>query len=298
MKFRMTTAGFFGPARAGLAALVVMAGAAALLPAAPAAAQDSNLARQLDRLRRDLNDLQRYVYKGERPPEGEAPEPAGDPGVMSRMQVQITQMQDQMRSMNGRVEEVEHRIMVMEQRLDRMAQDLEFRLQAIEDKVGVGGAAQPADESATPEPTGGATQTALAAPGGLAADATPRQQYDHAFELLKDRNYDAAATALQAFLDRNPDDPLAGNALYWLGETRYVQKDYKEAAKVFLDGYKRFPEGAKAPDNLLKLGMSLAALDETDSACKTFAKLRSSFPQAPSRVLRAAESEQKKLKCP
>lgn len=295
----MTIAGHFRPLRAGVVAASLLAAAVVAMTPAPAPAQDSNLARQVDRLRRDLNDLQRYVYKGEKAPEGGAPEAAGDGSVMARMQLQITQMQDQMRTMNGRVEEVEHRIRVMEQRLERMSQDLEIRLQEIEDKIGAaGGPSRPRDESAVPAPGGSSTPTALGLPAGLPKDATPRQQYDYAFELLKDRNYDAAASALQSFLDRNPDDPLAGNALYWLGETRYVQKDYKEAAKVFLEGFKRFPEGAKAPDNLLKLGMSLTALDETSSACKTFDKLRSSFPKAPSRILRAAESEQKRLKCP
>lgn len=286
--------------RPGLLAAVVspwLVAAAVTVAPVPVQAQDSNLARQVDRLRRDLNDLQRYVYKGDAA-QGAAPGAAADSSVMARMQLQITQMQDQMRTMNGRVEEVEHQIRVLEQRLERLSQDLEIRLQEIENRIGAGGGAPPPRQDGADSGSSGTARGSLALPQGLPADATPRQQYDFAFELLKDRNYDAAAAALQSFLDRNPDDALAGNALYWLGETRYVQKNYKEAAKVFLEGFKRFPEGAKAPDNLLKLGMSLAALDETDSACKTFVKLRTTFPESPSRILRAAEAEQKKLKCP
>lgn len=299
----MSNARQFASGMSRIVALTLAAGTLLLLfPAPPAVAQDSNLARQVERLRRDLNDLQRFVYKGGEAPEGgESAAAATDSGVTARMQVQITQMQEQMRSMNGRVEEVEHRMLVLEQRLDRMAQDLEVRLQEIEDRVGGvatadGGNEVAVDDGASDSGNLGTTPEASVL-AGMPDDSSPRQQYDYAFELLKQRDYDSAAVALQAFLDRNPDDQLAGNALYWLGETRYVQKDYKEAAKVFLEGYKRFPEGTKAPDNLLKLGMSLAALDETESACKTFVKLESSFPDAPSRVLRAADSEQKKLKC-
>ncbi len=287
MKIRMTKT---RRASTGIAGALFLAASLAVLPAIPAAAQDSNLARQVERLRRDLNDLQRHVYRGT--PSGTA---TADSGVTARLTLQVTQMQDQMRAMNGRVEEIEHRIRVLEQRLDRMAEDLELRLQSIEDKIAAGGPVRGpgGDTAVTPR----ANDAATAALAAMPKDGTARQQYDYAFEFLKDRDFGTAAVTLQAFLDRNPSDPLASNALYWLGETHYLQKDYREAAKVFLDGYKRFPQGAKAPDSLLKLGMSLAALEEDDSACKTFAKLRSSFPKAPSRILRAAESEQKKLKC-
>jgi len=278
--------------RKQVAVALVIGFAIVAYPAAPVFAQDSNLAREIERLRREIADLQRFVYKGQVPPNSEAA--AADNEVAARLQLQIGQMQDQLREMNGRIEELQHRIDVVEQRLDRMSQDMEIRLREIEDRLAAGAGAPAAAEPDSPPPDAGGAGVALA---GLPKDATPRQQYDYAFELLKTRDYDAAATALQTFLDRNPNDPLAGNALYWLGETRYVQKDYKEAARVFLDGYKRFPDGAKAPDNLLKLGMALAALNETESACKTYAKLLTSFPKAPSRVLRAAESEQKKLKC-
>ena len=107
-------------------AVAAMLGLSILLTAQPAAAQDSgNLARQVERLRRELADLQRHVYKGGQPPVGTTTTPTDggqplSPGVGARMQVQITQMQDQVRTMNGRVEEIQHRIALLEQRLDRM----------------------------------------------------------------------------------------------------------------------------------------------------------------------------------
>ncbi|UCH75826.1 MAG: tol-pal system protein YbgF [Rhodospirillales bacterium] len=260
--------------------------------------------RQVERLRKDLNDLQRYVYRGGGTPAAAAT--AGDTvgtDVAARMQLQISKMQEQLRSMNGRVEEIQHRISVLEQRLDRMADDLEIRLQQIEDAVATGGGGKPLAAPAGVAggaAAGGAVSTqppASPAALGLPADASAREQYDFAFDLLKKRDYGGASVALQAFLDKNPDDPLAGNAIYWLGETHYVQKEYKTAAKVFLDGYQKYPTGAKAPDNLLKLGMSLAAYGDTGSACKTFSKLLSTFPQAPVRITKAAKNEQNKLNC-
>jgi len=299
--------------RAGriVAILIVLLVAGLLLPVeqprAQAQAQDSNLMRKVERLQKELNDLQRYVYKGGATSAGAATSggEAIPTDVAARMQLQISKMQEQLRSMNGSVEEIQHRITVLEQRFDRMADDLEIRLQQIEDAVSRGGTAvlPPVGRGGTTPPAGGSGAVApsslatVPATPGLPDDASPREQYDFAFELLKKRDYSGAGVALEAFLDKNPDHALAGNAIYWLGETHYVQKEYKAAAKVFLDGYQKYPTGSKAPDNLLKLGMSLAAYGDTDSACKTFKKLLATFPKAPVRVTKAARGEQKKLNC-
>lgn len=273
--------------------------AAGTFVAAPVQAQDSSLIRKVERLQKELNDLQSYVYRGGGKPSAGSSQGAVGTDVSARMQLQITRMQDQLRSMNGRVEEVQHRIAVLEQRLERMSDDLEIRLQNIEDAIAKGGGL-----AATTPDSGDGSAAAYSGSGeltvgalGLPADASARDQYDFAFDLLKKRDYQGASVALKSFLDKNPDHTLAGNAIYWLGETHYVQKDYKVAAKIFLDGYQRYPTGAKAPDNLLKLGMSLSALGQTKSACKTFTKLLSTFPKAPARITKSAKTEQKKLKC-
>lgn len=277
-----------------------------LLTVQPAAAQDSgNLARQMERLRKDLADLQKYVYKGGQSAAGTtAVAPAGDSqtqstDVTARMQLQITQMQDQMRSMNGRVEEVQHRITVMEQRLERMSEDLEVRLLAIEDAVASGSvSAAPPAESA-PLENGGSEVATMGTLGTIPAvpDGTPREQYDFAYSLLKKHQWIEGRSALQAFLEKNPKHDLADNAAYWLGETYYINKQYKDAAKAFLDGYKNYPKADKAPDNLLKLGKSLAALNQPDKACTTYGKLLDDYPNSLPRIIKLAKSEQKKLNC-
>ena len=87
-----------------------------------------------------------------------------------------------------------------------------------------------------------------------------------------------------AFVQRYPNDPLAGNAQYWLGETYYVRKDYENAATAFAEGYQKYPESGKAADNLLKLGMSLGNLGKKSEACSAFARLDRDFPTAPANV--------------
>jgi tol-pal system protein YbgF len=126
------------------------------------------------------------------------------------------------------------------------------------------------------------------APAAVAAAATipalpkgtPKEQYDFAIKLLFEQDFDQAETVLRAFLDAHPNDALASNAQYWLGETFYVRQDFSAAAKIFAEGYKKYKDGAKAADNLLKLAMSLASSEKREAACFTLAELDKVFPDA------------------
>jgi tol-pal system protein YbgF len=156
------------------------------------------------------------------------------------------------------------------------------------------GTAPPAAPPATvPAPPAPAAAAAVQLPPG-----TAQQRYAFARSLLNQARYDEAEAAFRAFVDAHADDPLAGNALYWLAETYYVRGRYQEAAATYLDGYQRFSDGAKAPDNLLKLGVSLTRLGEATEACAVFDRLAETFPDAPQPIRRRAERERAGIKCP
>jgi tol-pal system protein YbgF len=150
---------------------------------------------------------------------------------------------------------------------------------------------QAAAPPAAPAPAPAAASN-VALPGGSARD-----QYEYAYALLRQRDYPGAETAFRQFIDRNKTDELTGNALYWLGETHYVRRQFEPAAIAFLDGYKNFPKGSKAPDNLLKLGMSLAGMNRQKEACATLTKLNAEFPDAPQNLKSVADNERRKLAC-
>ena len=144
----------------------------------------------------------------------------------------------------------------------------------------------------------GQTQAASKpASGGILPDTKPRLQYEHAFGLLRQADYAKAENALRAFVEAHPQHALAGNAKYWLGETYYVRENYQQAAVTFAEGFRSYPESRKAPDNLLKLGMSLAEIDKTDKACQIFSQLRGRFPDAAKNILQRAKREQSRLQC-
>ncbi len=160
--------------------------------------------------------------------------------------------------------------------------------------------AQPAPQRApNPGPVAGSQ---LGVTGGAAGDVvlpegTPKAQYDYAFDFLKRQDYTRAETAFREFLKRSPKDPLAGNAQYWLGETHYVRGDYQKAAVEFLNGYQNYPKSNKAPDNLLKLGMAMANIGQTQGACTALGRLTKEYADAGDQIRRSAQQERQKLKC-
>jgi len=292
-----------------------------------AAAQSTDvrpLLDRLDRLERDMNLLQRQVYRGTGP--GGAPVAVSPPDAQSAVnyEVRFSQLEDQMRALTGQIEEINYGLDQLKRRLDTLVSDVDQRLSAIERGGGPAVAqappapqsaprnlaaprgaganpSEPASQSGTlgQVPAARETQTAAApaAESGVLPSGTPQEQYNYAFGLLRQANYPAAEQALRAFIQRYPNDQLTGNAQYWLGETYYVRKDYNNAAAVFAEGYQKYPKGGKAADNLMKLGMSLAQLGQKADACRAFARLDRDFPTAAAAIKDRVGDEKKRLGC-
>jgi tol-pal system protein YbgF len=156
---------------------------------------------------------------------------------------------------------------------------------------------------APPNATGGQEMAELppafgAATAPNAADAgNAKQLYETAYGHLMQRDYGAAQAAFEDFLTRYPNDSLAGNAQYWLGEAHFVRGEYKAAAGSFLKGYQNYAGNARASDSLLKLAMSLDRLGQKDAACSSFSELSTRFPDAPENVKNRAKSERQRIGC-
>jgi tol-pal system protein YbgF len=126
---------------------------------------------------------------------------------------------------------------------------------------------------------------------------TPETRYKYASDLLFSQDFGGAERAFSAFVAAHPKHRLAGSAQYWLGQSHYVRGAFRTAAAVFAEGYQKYPNSAKAPDNLLKLGLSLAAIKKKRSACTTFKRLLKEFPKASRPVRSRARAQRKKLRC-
>ena len=328
-----------GPGLAVLALAWVVAIPAAL----PAFAQGDEMRPvldRLDRLERDLNLLQRQVYRGKvesgdtdfsksgaNAPNAPGASPAVSGSSAADLDVRMNTVESEQRNATGRVEEIKHSIDELKARLDKLVSDVDMRLTAIEQNAAKAKTAEaPAPAPGAPAADGGAA--AGAAPAGAAGgkgevalvpppgaestgeaaapaapaegtlpSGTPMQQYEYARSLLAKADYPGAEKTLKAFIKTYPNGDLTENAEYWLAETYYVRSDYTDAAVTYADGYKKFPTGPKAPDNLLKLGLSLANLGETDQACKAFAEIDKKFPTARAEIRDRAAAERKQRAC-
>ena len=125
----------------------------------------------------------------------------------------------------------------------------------------------------------------------------PQEIYQRAYNMLSKGNYEAAEVAFIKFIKEFSDHSLTSNAYYWLGETFYVRKNYIQAAQNFAAGYKKFPKGSKASAQLLKLGISLYALNKNKEACSTFAKLNKEFSDLSLSISSRVNTFKEKLDC-
>lgn len=129
------------------------------------------------------------------------------------------------------------------------------------------------------------------------APLKPAEQYEQAFQLLRQSKYIEAQAALETFIKENPKNPLVENSYYWLGETFYKREEFNQAAVNFMKGYQAFPKGNKSIDNLYKLALSLEKLDKKKEACTTLKKLGTEFPTLSAENKSRVDAEKKQLGC-
>lgn len=279
---------------------VAVVAVACLLPLAPAVAQNNDMravVSRLDQMQRQMDTIARQVYRGETPPAGAVSRtiPSETAGLAAAMDDRMNTIEATLRQLTNRLDEQDYALGQMKQQFDLFKSDVEMRLQEISARLASAPApASPAQEEAPVISNLGGEATGNN--GELPADSAAGL-YDAAFQALREQKYDRAESAFRDFLSRYPQDALAGNAQYWLGETFYVRGNYAEAARVFAQGFQKYPKSNKAPDNLLKLGLSLAQTGKTKEACLTFDQLGLQYPDAAAVIRQRALDETKKLNC-
>ena len=289
----------------------------------------SELNNRIGRLEKEIQTLNRALFRGEKPP-ASAYSGGSDAAAQADLEIRLSQLETELRNIRGQMEEQGYAMRQLREELERVKGDLEMRVQELE---GNGGAA-PTQTGRTGgtvkyiNRTGAVNNNGSTVSGSNGASNNAGYQwssgnnqqlgsynetpdtgavssnsdlatatYENAFALLKKDQYETAEKEFSIFLTQYPGHPLAGNAQYWLGETYYVRGNYDKAARVFAEGFQKYPKNSKAADNLLKLGMSLAAMDKKDDACVAISQIGKEGFQAASNVLRRAEQEKTRLGC-
>jgi tol-pal system protein YbgF len=235
---------------------------------------------------------------------------------IARLDARITQLETDLRLVTGRTEELSFELEKLQRRVERLAADLEAQISELRQS-------RPATADAVPRPgsasTGDDGPKVLASeppavrtpppaeppavtrdepvPPPAALPGTARELYAYGFSLMQKQDYAAAAGTFEEFLKKYPGDPLTDNARYWLGESFYARGDFSTATARFLDAYEQNKASSKAPDALLKLGLSLGKLGKTKEACATFRELGRAQPNAPQSIKDKAAQESRRLGC-
>lgn len=296
-------------------------------PAAAPVSHENPLRGRIEQLEEQLVDLQVTIGTleslarttgGSAAVRGPAPmmsSGAGDGGAVAS---RVDGLEIQLRALVGQVEQLSDQVRVLNSRRSAAPDVADTRVAASPPPMRPAAPVQVAPEPRNVPSSGFGSTTVTAggggdAIGGLIGDeraraapaslptgdgGSPKQLYETAYGYLLQQNYGAAETAFEDFLGRHPNDALAGNAQYWLGESHYVRGQYKQAAGAFLKGYQTYGRSAKAPDSLMKLAMSLERLGQKDAACTSYGELNTRFPNAPQNIRTRVDSERRRIGCP
>lgn len=180
------------------------------------------------------------------------------------MSQQLSSLERRSDEQQGRIEELEHHASTTAERQRDLYIDLDARIQQLETSV------------QTPSVLEGGTLSPgqLPVPGG-----SDRDNYQAAFELLKEQRYEPAAMAFEQFLKSYPESELADNAQYWLAESHYVTQAFDRALASFEVVVSGYPDSRKVPDALLKVGYCNYELEQWDAARAALRRVQREFPE-------------------
>lgn len=125
----------------------------------------------------------------------------------------------------------------------------------------------------------------------------PSELFDLGYQYVQAGQYEQSAKVFEEFANQHSTDRRLAAAQFWLGESYFSVGRYEDAAKIFLLNHKEHPEAKLGAQNLLKLGVSMAGLNQRELACATYAEVPKKYPQISQSVKKRILVEQKSAKC-
>jgi TolA-binding protein len=267
---------------------------AALIPAsALAQRQPPSPDQRLERLERQMQQLQRQVFPKGRPADtaGFADDPAATQSSVATLDQRLDSLERQMTDIVRQSEENGHRLQSMEADLAKLRSDQEQRIATLEQRLND---AATAAATVTPPATSASSKpgtkpapakTALVATSDTQPTATDpaastdpgEDAYSQGFHLWEAGRYDDAIATLRGFASTYPKHRRLSYANNLIGRSLLDKGDARAAAQALLANYRTNPKGERAPDSLYYLGQALLKLGEPSQACKAYAELESVY---------------------
>ena len=270
------------------------------------------LAERVDKMEDALKSVQKKLSNNY---VGNSKRPALDDDKQDAAFMQMQEVEQTLRQLTGELETIRFKQDEIQARIDQINadmnirfSDLEKKLIAVEDKAqrmeNEQRSAEKAKKMAEKKRKEREQAAARAAKDKEAqmkeryGKMSAKELYDSAFAAIKKQNYKTAQAEFEAFLALYPQHELAGNAQYWLGESYFARSMYQKAAVAFAEGFQKYRQSQKAPDNLFKLGVTMSKMNKKNEACIAFKNFSKEYPQVSESMKRRLDAEVQKLSCP
>ena len=248
---------------------------------APAAAQQVNPEQRIERLERQLRQVQRQVFPQGQPADtaGFSNEPAATLASVSSLDQRLAALERQLADILRHAEENGHKTRQLEAELVAFKAGQDERLRRIEAAAAsapavVQAAADPLPAKKIEAVATNPPKPAAAVQAADSAETDPAElAYDEGYELWRAGKFDQAITSLRAMASSFPGHRRVSWAHNLTGRALLDKGEARAAAEALLANYRRDPKGERAADSLFYLGQSLAKLGQPTQACKAYAEL-------------------------
>jgi tol-pal system protein YbgF len=195
------------------------------------------------------------------------------------------QLSTQIQGLNDSVDELKTRIA----NLTTQLQTIQNQMQNVNGGMPAQpGGAQPMNQAPGAQAPGtqgpgGQADGMPGAPGAVPTPGAPPvdQLYQSALRDYNSAKYAIAASEFADVVHYYPQDPLAGNAQFYIGEISYRQGKYPAAVKAYDAVLEQFSGNPKAPAAELRKGQSLIEMGQKDAGVRELRTLIQRYPQTP-----------------
>ena len=252
------------------------------------------LLEKVDRLEKNVSDLQKGKF--------DKLDKSLSSGYISRNEQRLDNIETKNRANYGLIEEIDNKIKDLEQKLNILNKEYQSKVSNIDKQINsIKKKKKVISESEVDSKSKievKVNESNLPAQKVEKINETEiKKKYENAIKLLWANKFNEAETHLLELKKINPED-LMPNIQYWLGEVYYANKNFQQAIIEFGEGFAKYPDSIKGPDNLLKLGLSFSNLNKKNDACNAFFELELKFKNAAKNVIERSQNERKKLDCP
>jgi tol-pal system protein YbgF len=202
--------------------------------------------------------------------------------LQQQVQAQETQgggkvdaLSGQIQSVNDSIDELKTRVA----KIDKTLQDMQSQMQNVNTQPAGGapvGAGGPVPQAGQPGLTGQPQQLTPQVQAPPVADL-----YQSGLRDYTSARYDVASGEFGDVIKFYPQDDLAGNAYFYLGEISYRKGDYPTAIHNYDAVLEQFSGSSKAPAAQLRKGLAEIEANQRDAGVRDLRALIQRYPQTP-----------------